>query len=417
MKKIGLFLTFLFSALLLSAQDIIVKNSGETIKAYNLEASGTSVFFQLSAEPDAPLQKLPKTEILVVRKADGTKLDFVAPAPQPAAQQQQTATAQNKPVKLTLDMLSEEEKAENERLIKQYNEPVLFQVTKDDYASFAMSSFNPKYNSIMSNKDISISLVTGFMTEASRRAPSTFHEVDICKGFSWYTDLGEAVCISITNKTDQTIYVDLGNSMLVAQGRSVPFYVPQTTTTSNTSVGGGSVNLGALTGSSLLGGFSVGGSNASSTVNTVFSQRVIAIGPYGTVQTPAVIAWGTPTETRELVPGMAWGQIYTNGFGNYCHLRLYIPKNSLRCGQVINFNEENAPLNISAYVTYSYTEDCAQEKTLPIHYYLKNLIGWDVNKFKGKYFIEFVKFPGMPVRFSILDPKKFSPAPATFPLP
>ena len=132
MKKIGLFLAFLFSALLLSAQDIIVKNSGETIKAYNLEVSGTSVFFQLSAEPDAPLQKLPKTEILVVRKADGTKLDFDAPAPQPTAQQQQTTTAQNKPVKITLDMLSEEERAENERLIKQYNEPVKFEVHGDE---------------------------------------------------------------------------------------------------------------------------------------------------------------------------------------------------------------------------------------------------------------------------------------------
>lgn len=417
MKKISLFLTFLFSVLLLSAQDIIVKNSGETIKAYNLEASGTSVFFQLSAEPDAPLQKLPKTEILVVRKADGTKLDFDAPAPQPTAQQQQTATAQNKPVKLTLDMLSEEERTENERLIKQYNEPVLFTVTKQDYASFAMSSFSPKYNSIMSNRDISISLVTGYMTEASRKAPSEFHEVDICKGFSWYTDLGEIVCLSITNKTDQTIYVDLGNSMLVAQGRSVPFYVPQTTTTSNTSVGGGSVNLGALTGSSLLGGFSVGGSNASSTVNTVYSQRVIAIGPYGTVQTPPVSAWGTTTEERELVPGMAWKEIYSSGYGNYRHLRLYMPKKSFRCGQVINFNEENAPLNISAYVSYSYTEDCAQEKTLSIHYYLKNLIGWDVNKFQGKYLVEFIKFPGMPVHFSILDPKKESSDTATFPLP
>lgn len=415
MKKISLFLTFLFSVLLLSAQDIIVKNSGETIKAYNLEVSGTSVFFQLSAEPDAPLQKLPKTEILVVRKSDGTKLDFDAPAPQPAAQQQQTATAQNKPVKLTLDMLSEEERTENERLIKQYNEPVLFTVKKQDYASFATSSFSPKYNSIMTNKDISISLVSGYMTAASHKAPSEFHEVDVCKGFRWWQDLGEIVCLSITNKTDQTIYVDLGNSMLVAQGRSVPLYVPQTTTTSNTSVGGGSVNLGALTGSSLLGGFSVGGSNASSTVNTVYSQRVIAIGPYGTVQTPPVSAWGTTTEERELVPGMVWKEIVSR-IGNNRHLRLYIPKKSFRCGQVINFNEENAPLNISAYVSYSYTEDCAQEKTLSIHYYLKNLIGGDFNA-NYKNFIEFIKFPGMPVHFSILDPKKESSDTATFPLP
>lgn len=395
MKKIGLFLAFLFSALLLSAQDIIVKNSGETIKAYNLEVSGTSVFFQLSAEPDAPLQKLPKTEILVVRKADGTKLDFDAPAPQPTAQQQQTTTAQNKPVKITLDMLSEEERAENERLIKQYNEPVKFEVLKEGQDVVSVyACFCPKQSSIMSNKDLSISLLSGYVSSSSRTTITEFKNND-------FPCHGTYVVVSITNKTDQTIYVDLGNTMLVSQGRSVPFYVPQTTTTSNTSVGGGSVNLGALTGSRLFGGISVGGSNASSTVNTVFSQRVIAVAPYGTVQTPPVPAWGGETEERELGKGLRWmpdrrknGITYGESF-----LNIYLPSKSLLGGQVLNYTEENAPLNVSAYVSYAFTEDCAQQKTMPVHYYLKHFVGRSRNNFTGKYYIEIKDFLGLGFTF------------------
>lgn len=405
MKKIGLFLIFLFSALLLSAQDIIVKNSGETIKAYNLEASGTSVFFQLSAEPDAPLQKLPKTEILVVRKADGTKLDF--DAPQPAAQQQ-TATVQNKPIKLTLDMLSDEEMAENERLIKQYNEPVEFTFKKEGKeASTVYACFSPKRTSIITNKDISISLVTGRMTSGSRSRPAEFQEWSPLEDDGWSIIVNHFAALKITNKTDQTIYVDLGNTMLVVQGRSIPFYVPQTTTTSNTSVGGGGVNLGALTGSSLLGGISLGGGNASSTVSTVFSQRVVAIAPYGTLQTPAVSLWGSKGECHDVIPGIKWDGVSYNP-----SLDIYLPKKSLYGGMVVNYNEENAPLNISAYISYAYTEDCSQERTLPIHYFLKHLIG--KSPYRG--FMKFTKFPCVGTGLNVPYIKKSYPG-DYFPLP
>lgn len=398
MKKISLFLTFLFSVLLLSAQDIIVKNSGETIKAYNLEASGTSVFFQLSAEPDAPLQKLPKTEILVVRKADGTKLDFDAPAPQPTAQQQQTATAQNKPIKLTLDMLSEEEKAENERLIKQYNEPVKFTVKKEGKEVTCLyACFCPKQTSIITNKDLALSLVTGGMTYGTRSSPSVFQEWNPVNEVDWHPPY--YAVLKITNKTDQALYVDLGNTMLVVQGKSVPFYIPQTTTTSNTSVGGGSVNLGALTGSSLLGGISLGGGNASSTVSTVFSQRVVAVAPFGTLVTPAVALWGGKRENREIVYGIDWVGEDVSAFNG---LKIFLPKKSVFAGQVIDYNEENAPLNISAYLSYSYTEDCAQENTMSSYYFLKQLIG--VESYRD--FTKFTAFPCTGTKLFIYQPKK-----------
>ena len=58
------------------AQDLIVTNDGKSVKAYNMEVSSESVFYQLEDRKEAPLQKLQKSDILIIKKADGSKLDF-----------------------------------------------------------------------------------------------------------------------------------------------------------------------------------------------------------------------------------------------------------------------------------------------------------------------------------------------------
>ena len=57
------------------AQDVIVKNNLEALTVYNLEISDNFVFYQLSADEGAAIQKLPLKEIMIIRKADGTKID------------------------------------------------------------------------------------------------------------------------------------------------------------------------------------------------------------------------------------------------------------------------------------------------------------------------------------------------------
>lgn len=53
--------------------DLLVKQDGESLKVYNLEfGSGNSVFFTLSYDADASIQKLATDQILIVKKTDGT---------------------------------------------------------------------------------------------------------------------------------------------------------------------------------------------------------------------------------------------------------------------------------------------------------------------------------------------------------
>lgn len=78
------FITFLFClALNIQAQDLIVTNDGVSIKVYNLEISGQSVFYTLGKAENSTLYKMAKSDILIIRKQDGTKLQFDGDAQQP----------------------------------------------------------------------------------------------------------------------------------------------------------------------------------------------------------------------------------------------------------------------------------------------------------------------------------------------
>ena len=79
MKRLLSIVALLFGVLTIYAQDMLVTNEGKSMTIYNLEISDQSIFFQLSNKADAPLQKMQKKDVLIIKKADGTKLDLNAP--------------------------------------------------------------------------------------------------------------------------------------------------------------------------------------------------------------------------------------------------------------------------------------------------------------------------------------------------
>ncbi len=58
-----------------SAQDLLVTNKGESLTVYNLEIGSTAIFYQLSTDANADIKRIAKTDVLIIRKADGTKID------------------------------------------------------------------------------------------------------------------------------------------------------------------------------------------------------------------------------------------------------------------------------------------------------------------------------------------------------
>lgn len=72
-RSILLALALVPSIVYATEPDLLVKQDGESLKVYNLEfGSGNSVFFTLSDDADASIQKLATDQILIVKKADGT---------------------------------------------------------------------------------------------------------------------------------------------------------------------------------------------------------------------------------------------------------------------------------------------------------------------------------------------------------
>lgn len=75
-RKTGMVLLFsMMSVTGAVAQDLLVTNSGESLTVYNLEIGPTAVFYQLSADANADIKRIAKTDVLIIRKADGTKID------------------------------------------------------------------------------------------------------------------------------------------------------------------------------------------------------------------------------------------------------------------------------------------------------------------------------------------------------
>jgi hypothetical protein len=73
-KLLLLFSLIVLVSVELAAQDIIVLNSGDVIKAFNIEVGKTSIFYTLSNDANSEIHKLNKTDIIVIKKANGEKL-------------------------------------------------------------------------------------------------------------------------------------------------------------------------------------------------------------------------------------------------------------------------------------------------------------------------------------------------------
>lgn len=74
MKKALLLSVGVFTTLLTNAQDLIIPKRGEPVKAYNTEVGSNFVFYMTEQKEDAPILRIPKDSVLIIRRADGSTL-------------------------------------------------------------------------------------------------------------------------------------------------------------------------------------------------------------------------------------------------------------------------------------------------------------------------------------------------------
>ena len=83
MKKLFLFV-LLATTIHLSAQDLIVTQDGETIKAYHTDVADRMVYYQLEDTDEAPVLKIRKSDVLVIKLQSGEVVLVQEKAPQPS---------------------------------------------------------------------------------------------------------------------------------------------------------------------------------------------------------------------------------------------------------------------------------------------------------------------------------------------
>lgn len=355
------------------AQDRVITKEGDVMEVYRVDVGSTFIYYTLEDKDDAPLQKIAKADVLMIRKKDGTKIDVTAAATAtaPASPAQTGQAAQPGIVTLKREELTAEGKAANDALMEKLNchvELVLKESKQEDAgkkkANRGFAILGVKQNSVIANEDIEVGMTLGVIYQEKK--VDVFFPLKVYELF--YVSGGRFrphIRFSVTNKQNKTLYLDLGNTFYISQGQPVCYYIPTSTTTSSASSGGGSLNLGAVAGAlgvggavgTLASGVSVGGGSSKSTSTTTYSQRVIGIPPHATVQ----------LSPKPLYPDNSY-PIFN--FSSDCEGGV------MMVGDNYTYAEETSPLQMSLILAYSETENCECTKSAPVNLYIRQLLGY-----------------------------------------
>ena len=401
------FRTFAATAALLAltaqtstAQDRIITKEGEVINGYNVEVGENTVFYSETASADAAVKRLPKADLLMIRRANGEKVNFTAnSAAQPAAQP--APTEQPQPTTAT----SPASEARNKELIAKYNaDDVTYtnekKKAKGKTAKAVYCQFFATDDSRLcdDNVDLEFSMAQIEYEYIDKRFLSSNYDIKI-KGYKDAKSpfYNPAIKVTVKNNSDKTIFLDLGNSFFTRHGEASPYYVPMATSTGSNSSSGAGVNLGSVAGAlglggtigQLAGGVNVGGSSGTNSSTVVYSQRVISIPPHSqTSLEPQALIPADKKDPRnnrkgESLSGECFATSNFNG-GTYNWSSLSWPEareNELLNGTVWHYNEADPFSKLipryGVYVTYSQDEAFTTPHTLNANLYIGKIIGGD----------------------------------------
>lgn len=330
---------------LVSAQDVLVTKNGDAIKAYGTEVGSETVFYQESQATDAPTKRISKNDLLIIKYADGRVVNMTestaavaAPQSVPAAKTTTSASAI----------------AQNKELINKYN------------------SNKARYIGEPSSKKTKVLYCECTVTDDSKLCDDNLELVYKTKNVSL---VNNKLAVTLKNKTQRTIYIDLGNSFFTSEEVAEAYYVPQVTSTTTSKSTGVSVNAGAVAGAlgvggalgTLASGVNVGGGTTHGTSTSTFSQRVVAIPPMSVI---------------ELAPKYFVNRqkMFDNGIefeitSHYNCIKQHNKKNSfLTIGSEKEYTPDNSILHFSNYITYSFSEAIDSPTSLNASFYVSRAI-------------------------------------------
>ncbi len=364
-----------------AAQDILVTTDGEVKTVYDVEMNGESVFYKLENKANASFERIEKAKVFTIKRKDSSKVEL---------ESSQKSKMESKATVGEADTSSSFNVAQmNEAKIKETNGflPKIEVEASNKEAKRLFLIMGYGAGTQLVNEDVEVETVSG-VWDAKNEKGRTVQTLMSAPSLAQYYEMGvrtfnPVFVVKIKNKSKKVIYVDLGNTFFIRPENTTAYYIPSSTTNSSSSEKGMGLNMGAVAGAlgvggvvgTLANGVNVGGAKVAGTSNTVYSQRVIAIPPMSTKSLeaqPLFLASGRMSKEIYLNPAFSTDDLFL--------IPLVAFKNEagkpIRIGEVLSYDEENSPLKYGVFLSYSFSEDCNDAKSLSINYYLRNIMGF-----------------------------------------
>ena len=348
------------------AQDVIVKRDGSTIISKVLEVNQADIKYKKFSNQQGPTYTINKSEVMAINYESGDK-DTFEDAPQPAASVQAPANPST-PFGVNPNLAED-----NLKLVREFNKGSLDYIgdkkAKDCY--YYIGVLKIREGSIIETPELAMDFAISNTLEAC----------------SYNAEL----TVTLKNKTDRVIYVDLANCFFTEGGKSRPYYSPAMTTIGHGGTNGANVNLGAITNSvgiggalgTLANGINVGSSTSNISTTTTFAQRVVAIPPMASISlNPQNICtvsekFGTygknckvasSTLLRHIPYLMQMGVVKDSP--NYYKMS----RGMLKRGEVLELPSDKDD-DISIHITYSYEENSTNKQSIRSGLNMVQIIG------------------------------------------
>ena len=348
----------------LMAQDKVITKEGDTHEVYNVEISDKYIFYTKDKSADATILRMDKSTILMIKYQDGTKKMFTEEADASPTIDTSSANTKEKSDILEDFSISREE---NERLKNKYRVDVTYKEDQksDKKAKSMYCQFDFCDNAVLADKNVEIELKTA--------------KCDIGKNnyinIQWVAT-NYALQVTIRNKTNKVISVDLGNSFFIRGSEATPYYIPTSTSQTNGTSGGVGVNLGSVANAfgvggaagTLAQGVNVGSGNSAYSTTVTYSQRIISVPPMSSkTLEPQLIFIPELKDAYDL-------KVTACNMSKSYGVCTYIGNLDLMRGDIMEWNETNSPMKIASFISYSLDGTFKDVHTLQTFLYAKKII-------------------------------------------
>ena len=241
------------------AQDVIVKKDGSTILSKILEVNTADIKYKKYSNLDGPTYTILKTELLSINYKNGECEKFTLEA--------------------VGDVSKTTSSVSNDTLNREW-----LDFMNNRRATYKEAQENKKakwqYRILKIHHDSKVADNNVYITCSVR---NIYYEK-----FSGRKALESNISFTLDNRSDNVVYLDLGNCFFKKGYKTENYYKNTATQTSKDKNVGGAVNAGTITDvlgiggviGNIANGINVGGNKGSSTGVTVFSQRIIALAPH-----------------------------------------------------------------------------------------------------------------------------------------